>query len=85
MLKPILSEFDKDIERTLKEIQTAKDNKEAQFKKNCKTLRKLPPFGWHTTITDFEWPLEEDLLAMPKNEPIKVINLNWKKNTYYPK
>jgi hypothetical protein len=45
-----------------------------------KTLRELPLFGEITHAVDFKHPSIADLLAMPKDKPIQVIGLKWKKN-----
>ena len=47
-----------------------------------KTLRKIPVFGYNnngTYKTDYEWPTAEDILAMPADQPVKAVAINWKK------
>jgi hypothetical protein len=41
-------------------------------------MRKLPLFGFvEGCVPNFEWPLKEDLLAMPLDTPIKAVSLKW--------
>ncbi len=48
------------------------------LEESCKTMRKLPLFGFvEGCVPNFEWPLKEDLLAMPLDAPIKAVSLKW--------
>ena len=53
---------------------------EDNLKAAIKTMRKLPIFGKHfQDKVDFEWPLAKDLLAMPKDKPITLSAMSFKK------
>ena len=56
------------------------------FKRNiedaCKTLRKLPYFGYAAgQAPKFEWPTKDDLLRMPLGRPIRVTGFRYKKES----
>ena len=50
----------------------------------CKTLRKLPRFGFIEGYDPkFEWPTIEDLMKMTKDKPIKLVSFKYKKSSNY--
>jgi hypothetical protein len=54
------------------------ENQQSSLEKCLKTLRELPLFGYSNVPVDFRYPKIEDIRAMPKNQAIKAIQLNWK-------
>jgi len=60
-------------------IQQQQQEKRRKLEQAAKTLRKLAKFG-HTN-NSFEWPIEQDILAMSCDKPIKVVSYTYRMRT----
>ena len=60
------------------DLKPGKHLRDFDLEEAIKTIRKLPLFGYNGYQPDFEWPKDQDLLAMPDDNPIKVVGFNWK-------
>ncbi len=75
-------------EARLKELLTAFDFQNAlkfelgfSIEDNIKTMRELPLFGNTANPVNFRYPIDADLRAMPKDNPIEAVKLSWKPST----
>ena len=44
-------------------------------------MRKTECYGYESCSVNFEWPLADDIRKMPKNTPIKINDISYKKST----
>ncbi len=44
------------------------------------TIKRLPYFGhqnYGSDTIDFEWPIRDDIMAMPYEKPIRIVAIKW--------